>query len=263
MDGAMAFQVLGELESFKNPQTPWIASLASHPNMRLAGPLLIADTQVAEGSAPALEIAQAQQAFAQNLHWSRLQSNLNLKALAAHLQRFTSFRDQTGGVYGLRLADCRVLNYLPQILGPEQWNALTSPITHWQAHNRKGEAIIFPFNKKHLESPLSKSVVPGVFQLDEEQIEALIQAGEPDSLLANLDMEPEKTDPQRLQWNYDIAQRCVKAWQQYAIHHSKQCDRRVLQAFAQRVFSSNAVWLSKRERVMQELQDIFAALQWD
>jgi hypothetical protein len=260
MDGAMAFQVLSGLESFKNPQTPWIASLASHPSMRLAGPLLIADTQVAEGSASALEIAQAQQAFAQNLHWSRLQSKLNLKTLATHLQRFTSFRDQTGDVYGLRLADCRVLNYLPQILRQEQWRALTNPITHWQAHNRKGEAITFPFDKQHLESPLSAYVVPGIFQLDEEQIEALIQAGEPDSLLANLDMEPEKTDPQQLQWNYDIAQRCVRAWQQHANQHPQQCDRRVLQTLALRAFASNAIWLSKKERVEQELKNISAAL---
>jgi hypothetical protein len=262
MDGAMAFQVLSQLESFQNPQTPWIASLAPHPSMRLAGPLLIAYTQVDEASAQALEIVQAQQAFTQNLHWSLLQSKLSLKALAAHLQRFTVFSDGAGDSYGLRIADCRVLNYLPQILRLEQWNALTNPIAHWQAHNRKGEAITFPFDKKHLEFQLDTYVAPGLFQLNEVQIEALMEAGEPDSLLANLDMEPENTDPQKLQWHYEIAQRCVKAWQQYAEQFPQHCDRRVLQALALRAFASNAIWLSKQERVKQELQSISTSLQW-
>jgi hypothetical protein len=76
----------------------------------------------------------------------------------------------------LRLADTRTLPELPRVLTARQWAALTAPLAQWLTIDREG----------HLKScPLAPE---GVFaetqiQLAQTQLDALLQAAEPDAVI--------------------------------------------------------------------------------
>lgn len=288
IDGSMIFQALSRLQSFNAPQPNWFRPLSAHLHMGLAAPLLIAAAgppqggdspggtlRLAQGerinneqaaSSPALaqspeqvrDIARARRAFPRQLHCSVLQSEYSLEALANHLSQFVIFNDCTGDRYGLRFADCRVLAYLPQILTAGQWRALSAPIAQWHIATRDGQGMFL-----QLGQPSPPARLPKPFALSAEQIEQLMNAGEADSLLANLRLNPENLADHQIQTHYDSAVQCIHIWQNHANSHPERSDRRVLRSLAKRVFQSNAVWLNDENRIQQELKNITSDLLWN
>lgn len=187
----------------------WFAPLLSQKGFRLAGPILIA-TERLKGKAPgvASEAARLANSFPHRLHLSEIETDLTFEALVEHLRAFVYFGDTTGQTCGLRIADCRVLAYLPHILAPAQWNAMTEPVVAWRIHDRtgkKGALSLDPARKKSI-----ANVLP--LRLSDEQIDALMDAGEPDALLMRLGKEPEAVNSTDVQRCYRIAKGCIERW---------------------------------------------------
>ena len=227
IDGAMAFDVLGASKIFANPKTPWLAALSPHDDLRLAGPLLIAHTSLVKDSAEWAELIRVVNAFPHRLHVSRLDSELSLEALAEHLRRFAHFRDSAGDSYALRIADGRVLAYLPDVLTAEQWDAMTAPVASWLIQDRKGGERELKLNEQRL----GRKGEAEPLHLTEAQIEQLMQAGDPDALLAHIEWAPSFRDEKYTQERYDTACQCVREWRS-----SGGINRVVLAAFLRSVF---------------------------
>lgn len=208
VDGAMAYGAVSARQIFKAPDADWLAALMPHEAQRLAGPLLLDTARI--DSVPAL-VPEAQRvvaAFPLRLHLSVIDTELGLADLAEHLRRFIHFSDDQGETYGLRVADCRVLAYLPKVLSVDQWDALTAPIQRWSIHDRTGKQLQLSLN----ETRQARQTTASTWHLDANQIARLIDAGEADALLALLDKSPEATSTADIQRNYALASRCVERW---------------------------------------------------
>jgi uncharacterized protein (DUF2345 family) len=79
----------------------------------------------------------------------------------------------------LRLADTRVLAVLPHILEPTQWRAYTEPLAYWLVLERDG---LFTSLKMAQEDIKSDEVI----RLRQPQINTLLQASQPDAIIALL-----------------------------------------------------------------------------
>ena len=210
-DGAMAHGTVGSMPAFAAPDAPWFTTLMTQEATRLVGPALIDlalfTSQCATFQADARKLVSA---FPHELHVSMIDTDdtLGLQELAAHLRRFMHFGDGQGQSYGLRIADCRVLAYLPQVLTPDQWNALTAPMQRWRIHDRQGQAQPLKLHEARLASMPDAAAL----HLDADQIERLMDAGEADALLAAIDRPPEATHPSDIQRHFDLASQCVERW---------------------------------------------------
>lgn len=76
----------------------------------------------------------------------------------------------------LRLADTRVLPMLPKVLASDQWSAFAAPLQHWYFINREGRlsSCPLPNNEQPAHPPL---------HLSQNQLNALVQAAEPDAVI--------------------------------------------------------------------------------
>ncbi len=172
------------------------------------------------------------------LHISHLQSNFDLTALGSHLATFAYFHDQDSQLFGLRLADCRVLDTLPHVLTKLQWATLTRPIAKWEIHKRTGALVELPLSDKETQIDLAAQ-----FTLDVDQLDALFHKAQPDALLAHLgfDLNTIASDP-HIYWVW--AKKCIQLWEQ-----SANTNRAVLNAFAKRVLNTNGKALTERDWV--------------
>ncbi|HUD34128.1 MAG TPA: DUF4123 domain-containing protein [Variovorax sp.] len=234
-DGAMAHGTVRSMPAFAAPDASWVTTLMTQEAARLVGPVLmdlaLFTSQCATFQADARELVSA---FPHELHVSLIDTDdtLGLEELAAHLRRFTHFGDGQGQSYGLRIADCRVLAYLPQVLTPDQWNALTAPMRRWRIHDRKGQAQPLELHEARLASVPDATAL----HLDPDQIEHLMDAGEADALLAAIGRPPEATPLSDVQRHFDLASQCVERWRASGSH-----DRGQLPALTRRSFDSKRI----------------------
>ncbi|MDP9902507.1 DUF4123 domain-containing protein [Variovorax ginsengisoli] len=208
VDGAMAYGTVSTRQVFKAPDAEWLAALMPHEAQRLAGPLLLDTERINSLPAWVSEAHRVVAAFPLRLHMSVIDSELGLKELAEHLRRFIHFSDDQGETYGLRIADCRVLAYLPQVLSADQWDALTAPIQRWSIHDRTGKQVQLSLD----ETRHARQTPSSIWHLNADQIERLIDAGEADALLALLGKSPEATPPADIQRYFALASQCVEHW---------------------------------------------------
>lgn len=208
VDGAMAYGTVSTRPIFKAPDAEWLVALMPHEAQRLAGPLLLDTARIDSMPAVVAEAQRVVAAFPVRLHLSVIESELALKELAEHLRRFIHFSDDQGETYGLRIADCRVLAYLPQILSAEQWDALAAPIERWSIHDRTGKQSPLALN----DTRHARQTPTSTWHLNADQIERLIDAGEADALLALLGKAPETTPPADIQRYFALASQCVERW---------------------------------------------------
>ncbi|MCB5206626.1 DUF4123 domain-containing protein [Methylovorus mays] len=135
--------------------------------------------------------------------------------VAAHLREFswaTAAKDER---MLLRLADTRSVVTLANVLRPEQWVAITRPLAHWFIISREG-----------LLEPLSVGSHPDVeslaspIQLDDDQINAIASAAEPDGYLHHIATElPEILPPgQHASSVYSEVVRAVELATRYAVN---------------------------------------------
>ncbi|APW38294.1 hypothetical protein RD110_14760 [Rhodoferax koreense] len=246
MDGAMVYEAISASRVFAELNATWFATLMPSEDLRLAGPILIFQTQALalKSQTVETEIRRLVNGFPHRLHFVLIESEHSLDSLADHLRSFVYFGDDTGQPYGLRIADSRVMAYLPGVLTPAQWDALTAPMVDWKIHDRAGLRRVIPL----YESRLERTGASETLQLSDAQIDLLIQAGEPDALLAQLARSPEDVALADVKWHYEVARYCIERWQQ-----SGSTDRGALLVFARRVFASERDWLKDAGRVQQEL----------
>jgi hypothetical protein len=114
------------------------------------------------------------------LHASMIETTLTLAELARHLRRLIFIIAPDGKQYTLRFADCVVLSTLSTIFSPDQWAAVTEPVSRWCVHDRDRSISSFPVT--------SSDPGPGEFPLrfTAKQIDDLTEALEPDHVLANV-----------------------------------------------------------------------------
>lgn len=240
MDGALVYDALCTSPLFTDPTLPWYVALLPGKQRRLAGPILIdMDLVDAADDTTKRAVQEVLDGFPGRLHVSQLQSEKDLPALVHHLQRYTCFYDEDALLLGLRFADTRILTNLSAAFTPQQWAEMTAPIQHWTFLDRRGDEVALALPEERV------NVVPEdkLFSLNMDQMELLINAGEPDFLLANLNYTPEMIG-NRLYDYWHLAKQCVETWQQ-----SGSEDRDVLQQFAIKVFNSNGQTLQEQDWV--------------
>lgn len=248
MDGAMVLDALNSSRLFTAPDTPWLHPVFAHEDLRLAGPLLVAYTRVPEDGPEWKEIGRINNAFAHQLHFSIVRTGLPMQALAAHLRGFACFTDGAGDTYGLRIGDSRVASYLQGVLTSGQWNALTAPMACWQIKNRSGETVDLELSETRLQSGAGEL---RQLSLSDEQIDQLMQASEPDGLLAQIGKEPTLDSAQYTQSRYETASSCIRIWKA-----GGSSDRGLLCDFARRVFELGTAHRNDDEWMRQRLQEV-------
>ena len=208
MDGAMVHGVLSSSVHFAKA-ADWYAPLLPQKDIRLAGPILFA-TERFKGKAPGIasDVTRLANSFPHRLHLSEIDTELTFEAMAAHLSAFVYFGDSVGQTHGLRIADCRVLAYLPHILRPAHWDAMTAPVAAWRINDRMGRERALPLR------PARKDPIADVrpLRLSDEEIDALMDAGEADALLMRMGKEPGEVNLKEIQGCYEIAKGCIARW---------------------------------------------------
>ena len=254
LDGALVHRHVLASRFFSESKAPWFAALLPQAELALAGPILIARSRVptAQFEVVNTELQKLATSFANRQHWSFIDSELTFGALADHLRAFVYFGDSTGEPYGLRLADNRVLSYLPDILTTTQWDALTAPMEQWQIHDRSGIRHELALS----DTRRQQQQAPAFLNLSDDQIEKLINAGEPDALLARLELTPETMEAREMKKCHALAQFCVAQWQAGAC-----TDRGALLIFARRIFASNSAVIADPTRVQRLLRSAIEAVQ--
>lgn len=141
---------------------------------------------------------------------------------------------------------------LPQVLSSEQWNALMAPIARWEFNNRDGTRSFFPGAKQQEQQ--TGDAEPNPLRLSDEQIEQMMQATEPDALLAHIDMDPTADSAEHTQSRYEAARQCIRIWKV-----SGSTDRGILSDFARRVFELSGGQARSDEWMRLRLQEVCAA----
>lgn len=228
LDGALVNDPLRASPLFAKPGELF-QPLMPHPDQHLAGALLIAKDHLSGDKKVGDQLQPLLDGFCHRMHVSMLSSDLTLSALADHLRRAVWFTDDSGDSYGLRIADGRVMAYLPDVLTPAQWQALTAPIHRWVIHDRSGRARPLALD----EARAAHGEPFEGLHLTAAQIDRLIEEGEPDALLQRLGWHAGRFfDPDHAQ-DFATATACVRHWR--AAGHT---DRAVLMALARAVFFS-------------------------
>lgn len=241
LDGALVHDQLKALPAFAKPGLLY-EPLMPHPEQHLAGALLISHAQAVEDPIFREQVLALLDGFGQRLHIAELVSALTLPDLASHLRRAVWFTDESGESYGLRIADCRVMAYLPSVLTPTQWSTITAPIASWKIHDRQGKAHLLPLAVQTDERP---EPLQGL-QLSTEQVDLLIDHGEADALLVRLGRPAGRTANSRHFEDFAIADACVRYWRA-----AGNTDRNVLLALAHLAFTGgvdstrNAAWMNR------------------
>ncbi|WP_017762118.1 DUF4123 domain-containing protein [Pseudacidovorax intermedius] len=241
LDGALVHNQLRTLPLFARPGALF-EPLMPHPQQHLAGPLLISQNHVAQDNNARAHVQALLDGFGHRLHVAELASPLALPDLAVHLRRAVWFTDDSGESYGLRIADCRVMAYLPTILTPAQWHAITAPLTRWAIQDRQGNVKALPLDDKRQEHA---DTFQGI-QLSAEQVERLMDEGEPDALLMQLGRPAGIVTNPRHHEDFSMAQACVRQWRA-----GGSADRAALLELARVTFSAGLAssrdpnWMSR------------------
>lgn len=254
MDGAMVLPPLSASNLFAQVTPPWAMPLHEHPDLRLAGPLLVAYTRLVKDSPEWKEVGRICTSFPRRLGYSIVQTSLTMQALAEHLSRFALFTDSSGDTFGLRIGDSRIVALLPRVLSGKQWNALTAPIARWEFNNRDGTRSFFPASEQREQEQRGRHADPEPLHLSDEQIEQLMQATEPDGLLAHIGMQPTADSAEHTQSRYEIACHCLRIWKA-----SGSMNRGILTDFARRVFELSGSQARDDEWMRLRLQEVCAA----
>lgn len=234
LDGAMVYGALTASRAFKDPKSGWFEALLPPGEAQMVGPLVI-DLDAMRASGAETANTHVINAYPAKLAYSRILSAQSLAQLATHLRCFMRFADPDGDVFALRIADSRVLAYLPTILDESQWHGLTHPFAQWVANDREGKPTRLTLSEQ--DAAVVTHDTP--LRLSESQIHALIDAGEPDALLRTLGYDPPSMPRANHLQNHLLAQSCVKRWQAGGGQ-----DRAALVALARRAFAD--LWAEAR-----------------
>ncbi|WP_167759766.1 DUF4123 domain-containing protein [Massilia horti] len=145
----------------------------------VVSPLLI-DIEAAYEAGHLDRVMELANATRPALHLSLIETTLPRAELAHHLRRFIFIVAPNGKQYTLRYADCAVLEFLPSILTPEQWKAMTAPMQRWGIHDRTHSIVWLPLGAA------GESCASTPLQLSAQQMEDLNEALEPEGVLANV-----------------------------------------------------------------------------
>lgn len=225
LDGAMMGGVQKHLPT-SLPKPAWLYPLADHddPNAGL-GPILV-DAQAAQDGGQ-LEIAHALcLALPSRLHVTYMHSHLTVEQMIQHLRQFTKILLEDRQAYWLRFTDCRVLLVLSTVLTADQWCALTAPMVQWEMHLRDGTRKDLPLAEAEV------TPVPAPLILSDAQMEACMEAQEPDILLRKMGYTLDSMKG-NLQDYWDRAKQCIDLWLE-----GGSGNRDVLDAFARQVFEN-------------------------
>lgn len=219
IDGAMVDGAHGLLSDTAAPPA-WLIPLYPEASAARHAPLLI-DLAVA-GNTGAMGALQAVKQLRQPaLHVSAGRTPLSFSELAAHLRQYTRILDADGNLFYLRLADCRVLPVLAEVLTPEQWRAVRALIPAWSITLRDGKQRALPV------PDLAVRPAEGPLVLSPAQIDAMLDAAEPDRLMTRVvDKHGELQMPHLKQ--HQIMQEVIAIWRACGTR-----DRAVLDALAE------------------------------
>lgn len=103
-------------------------------------------------------------------------SRVPLDSLSEHWKSLHRVDVLDHGHMLLRIADTRVLAVLPRILDPAQWRAYTEPLAHWLVLERGGKLAALPMAPDDL-------TADEAIQLRQRQVDALLQASQPDAII--------------------------------------------------------------------------------
>jgi Domain of unknown function (DUF4123) len=236
LDGAMTPDSSAKKIVFADNKVEWCAPLLGVKNLRMFSPFLIDLDRVFQiGGDLQKSLTYVVNACPMHLHASYFESHLSLEKMSDHLSKFICFHDQDMQTYGLRIADCRILSVLPQVLTMQQWTYLTSPIALWKIHTRKGE--LTPLPVKTAESTIEDEYA---FTLNADQVDALVHASEADALLAHLGLDLNIVGNESHQY-WVLSQTCLQTWEK-----SGSTNRGVLNSFAKRIFDSKGKALQEK-----------------
>lgn len=225
LDGAM----LGGIEPYLKPSEPvpaWLYPLADRDDPgAMLGPILCPRETAEQVLQPQL-VRTLCDAVPAGLHWSGIHTALSIEELAEHLRQFTRVWTDHRQIYFLRFSDCRVLDVLTKVLTPGQWKALTAPMTRWQMHVRDRSSVDLTMAAEDVVAS------PAPWILSDAQIDACVEAQEPDILLNRLgytlDSMAGKVDKY-----WELAKQCVEKWKA-----SGSDDRQLLLEIGKNEFSA-------------------------
>lgn len=110
-------------------------------------------------------------------------SKFSAAALSAALQPVLELETADGQSFLLRIADTRVLPALPLALTATHWSLLCAPIDAWHVVDRFGKLTTLPMLSRTEDTFTPTSRI----RLDDDELTALLQAGEPDALIRALE----------------------------------------------------------------------------
>jgi hypothetical protein len=233
LDAAM----IGGLKNYYPQSHPeWLYPLYAGKEAALLGPVII-DAAAVEASQQFDEVKAMWNAFKPSLHLSLIRTTLAAPELVTHLQQFTRIFDETGTVYFLRFADCRLIPHLANFLTPQQWRGLTRPMTEWQIHQRDDSRLNLSLATPDTEAN------NGPWVLTMDQIDQMTAAALPDNLLDRLGYDPQTLGENTYAY-WSLAHQCVSLWLQ-----SGSGNQHVLTAFGEHMFATRGMALQQRDWV--------------
>ena len=138
--------LLGELKSKpwlkRNRQPIWIAPLYGRDAIEVS-PVLV-DVENAFKNDRTTAMMELVNAKVPQVGVSFIESELSLREMIQHLQKFIFIVTADGEELTLRFADCLVLLALANTATPEQWAALVAPFFSWKVHGRNGCLVTLP-----------------------------------------------------------------------------------------------------------------------
>ena len=138
--------LLGELTNKpwlkRNRQPIWIAPLYGRDAIEVS-PVVI-DVESAFKNDRTTAMMELVNARIPQFGVSFIDSELSLREMIQHLQKFIFILTAEGEELTLRFADCLVLPALATTATPEQWAALVAPFSSWKVHGRDGCLVNLP-----------------------------------------------------------------------------------------------------------------------
>lgn len=158
---------------------------------------------------------------------SFIETELSLAGLLSHFRQFIHVCTDKKTELTLRFADGAVLPALAAVMTPEQWAALSFPLTTWRVHGRDDRL-------KSLPQPTSSIVEKCPLAMSDRQIAALKDAMAVDQMLVNLRrMRPGLVSEYATLRAYEFADQARRMW-----HAAGKADGPYLLLFARGVFDT-------------------------
>lgn len=119
---------------------------------------------------------------------SFVQTTLGMRDLVTAWQDIKWIHTEDGQRFLWRLADTRVLSYLPQVLQPHNWGRICKPLMAWHIVDRVGtmQALnMLPSAPVGDQLPQPQEPL-GAFQINDKELALLLDAAQPDVLINSL-----------------------------------------------------------------------------